>query len=73
MVTDDQIRAAMALLFSDAKLAAEPASAASTAALLGPLKEKLAGQRVGLVVSGANIDLDNFATYVRAGLEATAS
>jgi threonine dehydratase len=73
LVDDDALRAALALLFTERKLAAEPASAASTAALLGPLKEKLAGQRVGLVVSGANIDLDNFATYVRAGLEATAS
>jgi threonine dehydratase len=73
LVDDDALRAALALLFTERKLAAEPASAASTAALLGPLKDKLAGQRVGLVVSGANIDLDNFATYVRAGLEATAS
>jgi len=73
LVDDDALRAALALLFTERKLAAEPASAASTAALLGPLKDKLAGQRVGLVVSGANIDLDNFASYVRAGLEATAS
>jgi len=70
LVDDDALREALALLFTERKLAAEPASAASTAALLGPLKDKLAGQRVALVVSGANIDLEGFATHVRAGLEA---
>jgi threonine dehydratase len=62
MIDDDQMRAAMALLFESAKLAVEPAGAASTAALLGPLRERLQGRRVGLVVCGANIDPD---TYVR--------
>jgi threonine dehydratase len=71
LVDDDALRAALALLFAERKLAAEPASAASTAALLGPLKERLAGKRVALVVSGANIDLESFATHVRAGLAAS--
>jgi threonine dehydratase len=73
LVDDDALRRALALLFSERKLAAEPASAASTAALLGPLKDKLAGKRVGLIVSGANIDLESFATHVRAGLDAGAA
>jgi threonine dehydratase len=60
LVDDDALRSAMALLFEDAKLVAEPAAAASTAALLGPLRERLAGSRVGLVVCGSNIDLDTF-------------
>jgi threonine dehydratase len=62
LVSDDQLRAAMALLFSSAKLAVEPAGAASTAALLGPLRERLRGRAVGLIVCGANIDR---ATYAR--------
>ena len=51
----------MGLLFADMKLAVEPAGAAATAALCGPLREKLQGQRVGIIVCGANIDLPTFA------------
>ncbi len=73
LVDDDALRAALALLFAERKLAAEPASAASTAALLGPLKDKLAGRRVALVVSGANIDLKGYAEHVSAGLAGSAA
>jgi threonine dehydratase len=59
-VDDDDLRRAMRLLFEDAKLVAEPAAAASTAALLGPLRDKLAGRRVGLVICGSNIDPATF-------------
>jgi threonine dehydratase len=61
LVDDDQLRDAMRLLFRDAKLAVEPAGAASTAALLGPLRERLAGARVGAIVCGSNIDEASFA------------
>ena len=65
---DDQaMRRAMALLFREMKLAVEPAGAASTAALLGPLKQRLKGKRVGLIVCGANIDIAGFAEAVRLG------
>ena len=60
LVDDDALRRAMGLLFSGMKLAVEPAGAAATAALLGPLRERLQGQRVGVIVCGANID---FATF----------
>jgi threonine dehydratase len=62
MITDDQIRAAMKLLLEQAKLAVEPAGAAATAALWGPLHERLRGKRVGVIVCGSNIDA---ATYCR--------
>jgi threonine dehydratase len=61
LVDDDQLRAAMLLLFRSAKLAVEPAGAAATAALCGPLRERLAGRRVGAIVCGANIDHATFA------------
>jgi len=61
-VSDDALRDAMRLLQREAKLAVEPAGAATTAALLGPLRDRLAGKRVGLIVCGANID---GATYAR--------
>lgn len=66
LVDDDQIRAAMALMFRELKLAPEPACAVATAGLLGPLRERLAGRRVGIVACGANIDIESFAAHVRA-------
>ena len=64
MVNDDQLRDAMRLLFRSAKLAVEPAGAAATAALCGPLRERLAGKRVALIVCGANIDAATFARHI---------
>jgi len=65
LVSDDELRRAMALLFSSAKLAVEPAGAASTAALCGPLRQQLQGKRVGLIVSGTNIDIDSYAASIQ--------
>jgi threonine dehydratase len=68
-VSDDDLRRAMAILFREAKLAVEPAGAASTAALLGPLREQAAGRTVVPIVCGANVDIDAFHRHVRAGLD----
>jgi threonine dehydratase len=56
LVDDDMLRDAMRLLYSDAKLAVEPAGAATTAAVLGPLRASLAGRRTVALVCGANVD-----------------
>jgi threonine dehydratase len=64
LVSDDQIRDAMRLLFRSAKLAVEPAGAAALAALMHPLRVRLEGKRVGLVVCGANIDPETFARQI---------
>jgi threonine dehydratase len=64
LVSDDALRRAMRLLFSSAKLAVEPAGAAATAALCGPLRERLAGRRVALIVCGANIDAATFSRHL---------
>ena len=61
MIDDDQIRRAMRLIFDGLKLAVEPAGAAATAALCGPLRQRLAGKRVGVIVCGTNIDVGTFA------------
>lgn len=66
-VTDDEMCKALALLFHEAKLAVEPAGASATAALCGPLKEKLAGKRVGLIVCGANVDAATFTELLTRG------
>jgi threonine dehydratase len=61
-IEDQAMTDAMRLAFDTLKLALEPAGAAATAALLGPLRERLAGRRVGVLVCGSNIDA---ATFVR--------
>jgi threonine dehydratase len=64
-VADDAIRDAMGLLFQKMKFAVEPACAATTAALLGPLRERFEGQHVVLLYCGSNIDWETFASQVR--------
>lgn len=61
-VDDAALRRAMGLLFADMKLAVEPAAAAATAALCGPLRERLDGKRVGVILCGSNMDLATFAS-----------
>lgn len=67
MIDDEQMRQAMRLLFSLMKLAVEPAGAAATAALCGPLAERLRSKRVGVIVCGSNIDVGTFARLVGGG------
>jgi len=64
LVSDEQIRDGMRLLFRSAKLVTEPAGAASLAALMYPLRHRLDGQRVGLVVCGGNTDRETFARQI---------
>ncbi|SFP37825.1 threonine/serine dehydratase [Variovorax sp. 770b2] len=65
-VSDDQIRRAMVHLFEELKLSPEPACAAATAALLGPLREQLEGQRVGVLLCGTNTDLGTLTRHLDA-------
>jgi threonine dehydratase len=64
MVDDLQLRQTMGFLFRSMKIAVEPACAASTAALLGPLRDSLRGRRVVIVMCGSNIDWQTFADQV---------
>jgi threonine dehydratase len=66
-VSDDEICAALALLYREAKLAVEPAGAAAAAAVLGPLAARLRGKRTGVVICGSNIDSDSFHRYLKRG------
>ena len=63
-VSDDEIREAGRRLFRSMKLAVEPAAAAAVAAVLGPLKQELRGNRVGVVLCGSNLTETEFAAYV---------
>lgn len=60
-VSDEQLRKAMGVLFYATKMAVEPACAATSAALLGPLRERLQGRSCVLVMCGSNIDWPTFA------------
>ncbi|MCY3605784.1 MAG: pyridoxal-phosphate dependent enzyme [Gammaproteobacteria bacterium] len=59
-VDDDEIRKAMRLILQELKMMVEPACATATAAALGPLRERLQGKHVGVLLCGSNIDLATF-------------
>lgn len=67
LVSDDALREALALMFRGAKLAVEPAAASAAAALLGPLRDRLAGKRVGLIVCGTNIAPARYVEHLTRG------
>lgn len=62
-VTDDEIGHAIRVYWADTHNLAEGAGAAALAAALQD-KAKLAGKRVGLILSGGNIDFDLFRTWI---------
>ena len=64
-VTDDEVAAAVRAYWTDTHNLAEGAGAAPLAAALQE-KVKLAGKRVGLILSGGNIDFDLFSRWVGA-------
>lgn len=57
-VSEEEIVAAMKLFWEIFKLVIEPSSAVPVAALLGRHLPELAGRRVGVVITGGNVDLD---------------
>jgi threonine dehydratase len=67
-VGDLELRRAMALLASRMKFLVEPGGAAAFAALLHGKIPDVAGRRVGVVLSGGNVDLERFGSLV-AGIE----
>jgi threonine dehydratase len=67
LVSDDELKETMGLLFRELKIAVEPACAASTAALLGPLSGRFSGKKVVTVMCGSNIDWQTFARHANLG------
>jgi len=65
-VSDEEIAAAIRAYWTDTHNVAEGAGAAPLAAALQE-KARLAGKRVGLVLSGGNIDFDLFRNWVMQG------
>jgi len=63
-VSDDEIRRAMKIYFTDTHNAVEGAGAASLAAALKE-KSSLQGKKVGLILTGGNVDHDIFAKVLQ--------
>src|SRR3954447_9387845 len=61
-VSDEEIVDALAFLFDRLKLRVEPSGAVGVAALLA---RRVAGQRIGIVLSGGNVGAARFAELVR--------
>src|SRR5438309_4828496 len=71
-VTDDEIRVAIRALWTDTHNLAEGAGAAALAAALQD-KAKIRGKRVGLILSGGNIDFDLFRKWIASNENVTAA
>ena len=63
-VTDDEIEAAMRVIYEDTHNVAEGAGAAALAAVLRE-RDRLRGRTVGIVLSGANVDASLFGPILR--------
>ena len=61
-VTDPEIVEAMKIIWHTMKLVIEPSSATVFATVL-KIRNRLAGKRIGLVLSGGNVDLDHLPWY----------
>jgi threonine dehydratase len=65
-VSDEAMQSAMLTLYEQLKIGVEPACAAATAAVLGPLRDVLQGKRVGVLLCGSNIDIDTLHRHLSA-------
>lgn len=65
-VSDSETLAAMRRLWADLKQVVEPSSATVLAAVLRH-RQRFAGRRVGVILSGGNVDLDAIAFCARCG------
>ncbi len=64
--TDEELVAAMAVLATDLKQVVEPTGALALAAVLSGAVPDIAGRKVGVLLSGGNVDLARFAQLVGA-------
>ncbi len=63
-IEDRAMLAAMDIYQNVLRITAEPACAASLAAMIGPLKDDLAGRQVGIIACGSNISLARYAALM---------
>jgi len=72
-MADDGICAGTVAMQELARLAVEPAAGAALAGALGPLRHRLGGKKVAIVVCGSNIDAATYARLHERGREKTAA
>lgn len=72
-ISDDQICGGMVLAQEHCKMAVEPAAGAALAAAFGPLRARLKGKRIGVLICGANIDHATFSQLLARGAPAVAA
>jgi threonine dehydratase len=65
-IEDHEMLAAMDIYQNVLRITAEPACSASLAAILGPLKDDLAGRQVGIIACGSNISMARYAALMAA-------
>lgn len=65
-ITDDQVRAAMRAAFRHLKIVVEPGGAVALAAALHRLPKDMKGARIGVLVTGGNVDAAEFAPIIAA-------
>ena len=61
LVTDDAIRDAQRVLWRDWRMASEPGGAAALAALMSGAYRPRPGERIGVLLCGANVELGKLA------------
>ena len=65
-VSDEEVRSAMRAAFRHLKIVAEPGGAAALAAALSRMPGEMKGTRVGVLVTGGNVDAAEFAPVISA-------
>ncbi|MEM1389680.1 MAG: threonine/serine dehydratase [Pseudomonadota bacterium] len=65
VVSDDQIRRAMQLAFRNLKVVLEPGGAAALAAILFAMPKHFKGKRIGVILTGGNVDAEVFSQILR--------
>ncbi|MEL7452332.1 MAG: threonine/serine dehydratase [Pseudomonadota bacterium] len=63
-VSEHEVQAAMAFAFTHLKLIVEPGGAVALAAALYGLPDAMKGQRIGVVLSGGNVDPERYAAII---------
>ena len=63
-VSEDEIINAMRLIYERMKIVVEPSSAAPLAAIIKNI-DKFRNKRVGIIISGGNVDLSNFKNWFK--------
>ena len=64
MVSEDEIKAALQLVYERMKVVVEPSSVVALAAVLKN-KEKFAGTKTGIILTGGNVDLAKFSEWFK--------